>query len=95
VGIVNDSTQSRDTDVYPRNAGAALAAAKWCVDQLLFNEYPKCDRCGHGDHFHRLDDATNVSPTDPEAKFRCIWPLPEGPPVQLCDCPDYLASVNQ
>lgn len=40
----------------------------------------KCTRCGHSSKWHRLDDSTNVSPVDPEAKFRCVGPL-------FTDCP--------
>lgn len=53
-----------------------------------------CQRpaCGHPPSWHRLDDATNVSPVDPKAKFRCIGYDCEaaGPPQPPCGCPDYL-----
>ena len=48
----------------------------------------RCARCGHVAYSHRLDDAKNVSPADPEAKFRCIWPGPDVFPPD-CDCPDF------
>ena len=51
-----------------------------------------CSRCGHPDHWHRLDDATNVSPTDPAAEFRCIGydcERPGKPVTDGCDCPDF------
>jgi hypothetical protein len=32
----------------------------------------RCERCEHGPHWHRLDDRSNISPNDPEAKFRCL-----------------------
>ena len=54
---------------------------------------PHCKRCGHPADWHRLDDSTNISPTLPEAKFRCIGYDCEapGPPVKDgCDCPDYV-----
>jgi hypothetical protein len=54
----------------------------------------RCIRCGHPPDWHRLDDSTNVSPTDPAAEFRCIGydceapgPWPAG--GRACDCPDY------
>jgi hypothetical protein len=57
-----------------------------------------CTRCGHPDHWHRLDDATNVSPTDPAAKFRCVGydcdvggPLPSRP----CNCPAFVAPTEK
>lgn len=34
-------------------------------------DLPPCQRCGHSPDWHRLDDSLNVSPTDPEAEFRC------------------------
>lgn len=45
-----------------------------------------CEFCGHTGHWHRLDDSLNVSPTDPEANFRCLGPYFEG-----CEhfCPDF------
>ena len=49
-------------------------------------DYP-CQRCNHSPEWHRLDDSTNVSPVDAEAKFRCL-----GPDFKGCDgaCPDYV-----
>lgn len=46
----------------------------------------RCTRagCGHISDSHRLDDAMNVSPTDPTADFRCI--------IEGCTCPDMLLS---
>lgn len=53
-----------------------------------------CERCGHSQDWHRLDDATNVSPTDPAAKFRCIgYDCETSGPIQpsnRCDCPDFV-----
>ncbi len=49
-----------------------------------------CVRCGHVGHHHRLDDSTNVAPTDPAAMFRCVWPMPDGGPPAECECPDYV-----
>ena len=52
----------------------------------------KCSNCGHPQDWHRHDDADNVSPTDPNCRFRCIGydcevggPLPRHP----CGCPDW------
>ena len=47
---------------------------------------PKCARtgCGHTADDHRLDDATNVSPVDPLAKFRCV----------VCACPDMVVPPD-
>ncbi len=44
-----------------------------------------CVRCDHFGCQHRLDDGLNISPTDPEAKFRCLGPRLDG-----CEerCPD-------
>lgn len=46
----------------------------------------RCGRCGHSPDAHRLDDALNLSPTDPRAEFRCV-----GPDLAGCDqaCPDF------
>jgi len=47
----------------------------------------ECLRCEHIGYYHRLDDASNKSPVDPDAKFHCIYPAPDvWPPT--CDCPD-------
>lgn len=56
-----------------------------------------CKRCGHSPDWHRLDDASNVSPTDPAAEFRCYGydvtaPGPPHQPGDLCDCPDYVEN---
>lgn len=40
-----------------------------------------CQRCGHSSKYHRLDDAKNLGPVDPGAKFRCI--------IEECGCPDF------
>lgn len=50
-----------------------------------------CERCGHFACWHRLDDSTNVSPTDPAAKFRCL-----GEGFDGCEdrCPDYMGQVG-
>lgn len=47
-----------------------------------------CVRCDHTSDEHRLDDAQNVGPTDPEAKFRCLGVELKGG----CDCPDMVRS---
>lgn len=53
---------------------------------------PNCENCGHPANWHRLDDSTNVSPTDPNAKFRCIGYDPEHdrPGICVSHCPDYV-----
>lgn len=56
------------------------------------NASRECERCGHSSDDHRLDDSLNVSPCDPEAKFRCLgsnWR--EG-----CDkqCPDFVGELT-
>ena len=51
-------------------------------------EEKKCGRCGHTAYHHRLDDSKNVSPVDPAAAFRCVWPMPDRLPQQ-CDCPEF------
>ncbi len=65
----------------------------WLVAGHLEPRPPLCDRCGHGAYHHRLDDAANLSPTDPAARFRCVWPRPDGPSVQMCDCPDWTGDL--
>lgn len=71
----------------------------WCVETLMANKdthapVHTCRRCGHHAHFHRQDVATSFDPDDQAAEFRCTWPMPDGPPVRMCECPDYLASPS-
>jgi hypothetical protein len=55
----------------------------------------KCQRCSHVADDHRLDDATNVSPDDSAAQFRCIYPsLTPGVSGPACDCPDFDAPME-
>lgn len=60
-----------------------------------------CRRCEHPADWHRLDDGSNVSPTDPAAEFRCIgydcttdggFPKPDARYEygRACDCPDFV-----
>lgn len=88
-GVVNDSTKSTDTTYQELKRAVA-----WCVDRLMISDSPPCNRCGHGQDFHRLDDASNVGPDDPVAMFRCVWPMPEGPAVMLCDCSDFVDGLK-
>ena len=47
--------------------------------------------CGHSSDWHRLDDASQHGPGDPEAEFRCLGYDPSAPGPYLgrqCDCPD-------
>ena len=72
----------------------------WLVEQSPDLKVPtfsegECRCCGHGPYFHRLDDAANIAPNDPAAKFRCIWPEPEGPAVQICACSKFIPSKGQ
>ena len=56
-----------------------------------------CERCKHPQDWHRLDDSTNVSPTDPAAKFRCIGydcEAPGPPKHNACDCPDFVDDLD-
>ena len=56
-----------------------------------------CDRCEHPQSWHRLDDAKNISPTDPAAEFRCIgYDCEVGgkPPKHPCTCPDYVPPIG-
>jgi hypothetical protein len=53
--------------------------------------------CGHSPDWHRLDDASNISPTDPAAMYRCYGydveaPGPSHEPGELCQCPDYIGD---
>lgn len=61
-------------------------------DGVVSYRLGNCERCDHSPDWHRLDDAQNVGPTDPEAKFRCLGYDCEkdGPHVGGCDCPDYV-----
>ena len=52
-----------------------------------------CASCGHPASWHRLDDATNLGPADPNAKFRCIgYDCTTDGPIGSCaaECPDYV-----
>jgi hypothetical protein len=52
-----------------------------------------CERCGHSPDDHRLDDSTNVAPTDPAAKFRCVGHVEGARWIDTdCDCPDYVEN---
>jgi hypothetical protein len=63
----------------------------WLCERLMIDPQPdRCDRCGHSGYFHRLDSQLDMDPTDPEAVFRCTFPMPDGPAVPLCICPDYV-----
>jgi hypothetical protein len=71
------------------------SAHKAARDMKPLPPLPPCKRCGHSPDWHRLDDSTNVSPTDPDAKFRCIGYDCEAPgpwPDNACDCPDYVEA---
>jgi len=65
----------------------------WLLDRAVSSSGEKCAGCGHGADDHRLDDGTNVSPTDPQAKFRCVWPIPRGPVVRCCFCPNFVREM--
>lgn len=61
-----------------------------------------CANCEHPRDWHRLDDSTNVSPTDPAVEFRCIGYDCEKPGQSRTDgfrdgcdkaCPDYRAPT--
>lgn len=53
------------------------------------------DGCGHSPDDHRLDDSTNVSPTDPAAEFRCVGHQEGDRWVAAnCGCPDYVENVE-
>jgi hypothetical protein len=52
-----------------------------------------CHRCKHPRDWHRLDDSTNISPTDPKAKFRCVgYDCTIDGPIGSCEimCPDFV-----
>ncbi len=54
-----------------------------------------CKRCGHGPDDHRLDDSTNVSPTDPAAMFRCVGHQEGARWIATgCGCPDYVENIK-
>lgn len=62
----------------------------WLVERSFPPGKEPCNRCGHSRDDHRLDDALDLDVTDPKTPFRCVFPQPNGPAVQLCDCPDYV-----
>jgi hypothetical protein len=70
------------------------SAVAWLVEREMVPHPQPCNRCGHGRYFHRLDDASNVSPNHPAACFRCIWPMPDGPAVELCDCGHFVEAPD-
>lgn len=53
-----------------------------------------CARCAHPSDWHRLDDALNISPTDPTAPFRCIGYDCTADPFDAAscsiECPDFV-----
>ena len=56
-----------------------------------------CERpgCGHSSSRHSLDDAQNVSPADPAAKFRCnigLTVVDRNHGETLCGCPDMIGE---
>lgn len=58
---------------------------------------PTCVRCGHPQDWHRLDDSTNLDPTDPASPFRCIgFDCESAGPIGSCEsmCPDYVQPVT-
>jgi hypothetical protein len=75
--------------------GAEWRVLAWLVEREIgVGAGDVCDRCGHGSFTHRSDDSTNVSPVDPHAEFRCVWPMTvdSAPVVHLCACPDFVAA---
>ena len=63
-------------------------------------ELPDCARCGHPASWHRLNDALDVGPVDPRARFRCLSHDPEADTLDLpddrhtCTCPDYIGPAQ-
>lgn len=55
-----------------------------------------CGRCGHDSDDHLLDDSSNVSPSDPAARFACSFPAKHHghAPVALCDCSDFITTLE-
>lgn len=57
-----------------------------------------CARCDHLADWHRLDDALNIAPTDPRARFRCIGYDCEAdgapPPDDPCSCPQFVVPAE-
>lgn len=52
-----------------------------------------CARCGHHSDWHRLNDALNVGPLDPGARFRCLG----GSHFGGCShgCPGFVAPAGR
>jgi len=80
-----------------RECGARAGETHYasCDVHALYADSEYCGRCGHPRDWHRLDDALNISPTDPDAPFRCIgYDCEIGGPILACaaKCPDYVAG---
>lgn len=54
--------------------------------------------CGHPADWHRLDDALNIAPTNPSARFRCLGYDPSvdhsGGPRRQCACRDMVREPD-
>ena len=57
---------------------------------------PRCVNCNHRADDHTFDDAQECDVTDPQAKFRCCWPVKhEGMGARiLCSCPDMVVPAD-
>jgi hypothetical protein len=53
-------------------------------------------RCGHPADWHRVDDATNLGPSDPGVLFRCLGfdVNAPGKPDRTCDCADFVRAPD-
>ena len=63
----------------------------WLLERALPQPVNPCNRCGHDSFHHRLnDDGSDGAPTDDNARFRCVFPMPSGPAVYVCQCRDFI-----
>jgi hypothetical protein len=78
------------SDAARRKQAKLNRATLWILEQLEYPAESPCNRCGHARDDHRIDDSLEQDVTT--APTRCIWPMVTGPPVHLCDCPNYVGT---
>lgn len=90
---------SSDVELRDRFAMAALTGLMMRTEaDLKARKERRCKRCGHPDHWHRVDDSQDADM--PDWKFRCLGWDCEGPgfaagtPESRCGCPDFVPPVE-
>lgn len=80
------------------NPGDQDKVLAWLVERVLPDppidmtvDWSTCANCGHRPHFHRQSGPTVANPA---IMYRCIWPSPDGPEVEMCACPGYVRGPN-